>query len=53
MKVRRTTVYDLLESGALMSVKIGAARRVYIGDLEAFIESLVGQAETKAVTNVG
>ena len=36
----RSTVYELLYSGALQSVKIGASRRVRRVDLEAFVYQL-------------
>ena len=36
----RSTVYDLIRSGALRSVKVGRCRRVATDDLRSFIEQL-------------
>ncbi|WP_342841545.1 helix-turn-helix domain-containing protein [Candidatus Lucifugimonas marina] len=40
LRISRTSVYDLLATGQLESVKIGRSRRVLAADLEAFIRSL-------------
>lgn len=44
--VGRDRVYQLLKSGALLSVKIGNSRRIRYSDLEAYVASLApnGQA---------
>lgn len=44
LKVGRTTVYELLNSGALASVKIGRCRRVLRSDLNAYIANLRSEA---------
>lgn len=44
LKVGRTTIYELLNSGALPSVKIGRCRRVLRSDLNAYIASLRSEA---------
>lgn len=36
----RGKVYQLIQSGALPSVRIDGSRRIRIGDLEAFVQSL-------------
>ena len=36
----RSTLYDLIRSGALRSVKVGRCRRVSTDDLRSFIEQL-------------
>ena len=43
LAVGRTTVYELLSSGALRSVQIGRCRRVPVSALSAFVERLVDQ----------
>lgn len=40
LKLSRTEVYELLYSGSLPSVKIGASRRVKRADLEKFVMNL-------------
>jgi excisionase family DNA binding protein len=49
----RARLYQLLASGQLGSVKIGASRRVPLVDLEAFVERLRsegGQRSTDRIT---
>ena len=47
LNISRTSVYDLLATGELESIKIGRSRRILTEDLELFIQMLkVGQAET-------
>lgn len=36
----RSMAYRLIQSGALRSVKVGAARRVLVSDLEDFVQHL-------------
>jgi excisionase family DNA binding protein len=38
--IGRTRIYDLIARGVLASVRIGKSRRIAIGDLERFIDSL-------------
>ena len=40
----RAKVYELINSGALHSVRIDGARRIKAADLEAFVASLGGEA---------
>jgi excisionase family DNA binding protein len=40
----RAKVYELINSGALHSVRIDGARRIRAVDLEAFVASLSGEA---------
>jgi excisionase family DNA binding protein len=40
----RAKVYELISSGALLSVRIDGARRIKAADLEAFVASLSGEA---------
>jgi excisionase family DNA binding protein len=40
LKLGRSTVYGLLDSGKLRSIKLGNCRRVKSSDLLAYIESL-------------
>jgi excisionase family DNA binding protein len=40
----RAKVYELINSGALRSVRIDGARRIRAIDLEAFVASLGGEA---------
>lgn len=40
LSVGRTSVYDLLRSGRLESVRIGASRRVPAEAVEAFVKGL-------------
>jgi excisionase family DNA binding protein len=47
LAVGRTTVYELLSSGALRSVQIGRCRRVPVSALSAFVERLVDQASDR------
>lgn len=47
LAIGRTTVYELLSSGALRSVQIGRCRRVPVSALSAFVERLVDQASDR------
>ncbi len=38
--VSRGKVYELIRSGALVSVRIDGSRRIRVRDLEAFVQSL-------------
>jgi excisionase family DNA binding protein len=40
----RAKVYELINSGALQSVRIDGSRRIRAADLEAFVASLSGEA---------
>ena len=40
LSVARSTVYVLMASGELPSVKIGTARRLRVADIEAYVERL-------------
>jgi excisionase family DNA binding protein len=40
LRCGRTTVYDLVRSGAPVSVKIGKLRRIRISDLHAYVQGL-------------
>ena len=40
LTMSRTKVYELIQSGALPSVRIDRSRRVRVRDLEAFVGSL-------------
>ena len=42
--ISRAKVYELIDSGALRSVRIDGARRIKAADLEAFVASLSGEA---------
>lgn len=44
LKIGRTSVYELLNSGALPSVTIGRSRRVLRSDLDAYIARLRSEA---------
>jgi excisionase family DNA binding protein len=44
LSLSRAKVYELITSGALRSVRIDGARRVRAADLEAFVQSLSGEA---------
>ncbi|WP_407540261.1 helix-turn-helix domain-containing protein [Deinococcus radiomollis] len=43
LSVHRTTVYDLINSGKLASVKIGRLRRVPVAALDAYIQQLTAE----------
>ena len=49
LNLSRTTVYQLLDEGALRGVKIGTSRRVYNRDLESYIKGLVDETEKAIV----
>ena len=40
LSLGRTTVYALLQTGDLFSVRVGRARRIPIGAIEAFVAGL-------------
>ena len=40
----RAKVYELINSGALQSVRIDGSRRIRAADLEAFVAALSGEA---------
>lgn len=40
LRVSRTTVFELLKSGELASVKIGRSRRISRADFELYVERL-------------
>jgi excisionase family DNA binding protein len=40
----RAKVYELINSGALRSVRVGGARRIKVEDLAAFVASLKDEA---------
>jgi len=40
LSVGRSTVYELMRSGALISVRIGACRRVPRAAVQAYVEAL-------------
>lgn len=42
LQVSRTTVYELIYAGVLLSVKIGTCRRIRRYDLEAYVQDLAG-----------
>ena len=42
LSVARSTVYVLIASGELPSVKIGKSRRLRVEDIEAFVDRLAG-----------
>ena len=41
LQVSRTTVYELMYAGSLLSVKIGTCRRIRRCDLEDYVQGLV------------
>ena len=48
LAIGRTTVYELMRSGALESVRIGASRRVPVIALEEYVERLREKADISA-----
>ena len=38
LSIKRNTLYTLLNSGAIKSVKLGGARRIVVASLQAYIE---------------
>ena len=44
LSLSRAKVYELINSGALRSVRIDGARRIRAADLEAFVASLGDEA---------
>ena len=43
MHISRSKIYPLVMSGAIASVKIGAARRIPVDALEAFVARLAAE----------
>jgi excisionase family DNA binding protein len=44
LQISRTTVYELIYAGVLLSVKIGACRRIRRSDLEDYVQGLVANS---------
>jgi excisionase family DNA binding protein len=42
LQISRTTVYELIYAGVLVSVKIGTCRRIRRNDLESYVRDLAG-----------
>ena len=42
LQISRTTVYELIYAGVLLSVKIGTCRRIRRSDLESYVQDLAG-----------
>jgi excisionase family DNA binding protein len=42
LQISRTTVYELIYAGVLLSVKIGTCRRIRRNDLETYVQDLAG-----------
>ena len=42
LQISRTTVYELIYAGVLVSVKIGTCRRIRRNDLESYVRVLAG-----------
>jgi excisionase family DNA binding protein len=42
LSLGRTTIYELMSSGALQSVNIGRCRRVPVSSLSSFVSKLIG-----------
>ena len=42
LQISRTTVYELIYAGVLVSVKIGKCRRIRRNDLETYVRDLAG-----------
>ena len=45
LSVGRTTIYELMASGALQSVTIGRCRRVPVSSLSSFVNRLIGDVD--------
>jgi excisionase family DNA binding protein len=43
LRIGRSTLYKLLASGDLESVRIGTSRRIAVAQLERFVDRLAGQ----------
>lgn len=43
LRVSRSTIYDLMRSERLQSVKIGGSRRVPVAAVTLFVEALCGE----------
>lgn len=43
LRLSRSTVYDLMRTQRLVSVKVGGARRVPVAALHRYVESLVAE----------
>lgn len=44
LQISRTTVYELIYAGVLLSVKIGNCRRIRRSDLEDYVQGLVANS---------
>lgn len=44
LRVSRSTVYELMYAGVLLSVKIGTCRRIRRCDLEDYVQNLVANS---------
>jgi excisionase family DNA binding protein len=53
LSLGRTTVYQLMRTGELHSVRIRGARRVLIADLEAFVAHLTNSETVLTVNGLG
>ena len=42
LQISRTTVYERIYAGVLVSVKIGTCRRIRRNDLESYVRDLAG-----------
>lgn len=49
LSLSRATVYELMSSGAIASVKIGRSRRITREALEAYVAGLTGGSASSAV----
>lgn len=43
LRIGRTKVFDLIRSGALLSVKIGGSRRIPARSVDAYVTRLLGE----------
>lgn len=48
LRIGRTKVYELIATGQLRSIRIGAARRVPVGALEALVADRLSKAQQAA-----
>ena len=48
LKVGRSRVYSLINSGKLRAVKVGHSRRIFSRDLDAYLESLLSETDPTA-----
>jgi excisionase family DNA binding protein len=49
MGLGRSFTYDLIRRGAIVSIKIGGARRVAVADIDEFVERLRAEATEESV----